>query len=431
MEFSDVRMSLKIDGESVTNSWVKKFDSSVTLRVEATPTAKYTVEAVLFTDSTGKVTRYAGASAAITTSKAGTISFETKKIASGETQAVQSGLFAGGLQMFYLTEDGRLYAWGSNADNVLGAGADVANVLRPTLVKENVAQISVCQSNDNENNNNSIVAAILTKDGEIMTIGANIGSLGRASGGSGWGYVDFDGNPVSVSVGYDHLLILDDTGTMWGIGNNSYGQLGTVNAGGSATELQKVATNVKMISAGRRNSAWIDNSGRCYVLGDARWNKFRSSTDNITTPYLLLSNVSYISSGEHEMILVDEEGRLYYAGWRSINGFGQGNGTAGAAQLSISDVSKASIHFGNMIILTERGEAYVYGINTGNAIGGTYTSGVPHKLVSSGVKDVAAGYDFIAYQLEDGSIKITGGNAYGQGGNGSTSEYVSSTVTIK
>jgi len=197
------------------------------------------------------------------------------------------------------------------------------------------------------------------------------------------------------------------------------------------TSLQKVATNVRMISAGRRNSAWIDNSGRCYVLGDARWNKFNDSTANITTPYLLLSDVSYISSGEHEMVLVDNDGKLYYAGWRSLNGFGQGTGTRGAAQLSISDVEKASIHFGNMIILTERGEAYVYGINTGNAIGGTYVDGTPSKLVTAGVTDVTAGYDFIAYQLSNGTIKVIGGNAYGQGGNGSTSEYVSSTVTVK
>lgn len=427
--FPEARLNVKIDGAAITNSYVKKFDKSITVKVEATPKTGFELVAIVFTDSSGKTTRYTSGTATITTSVAGEISFETKKVSSGVSLTVHSGIVSGGLQMYYLSPEGKLYAWGSNANNVLGVGTSVDVAKKPVLVRENVAQIEVCHSNDVENNNNSIMAAILTKDGEIYTIGA--GSVVPIGSSSAWKLLEYDGNPVALSVGFDHLLVLDKDGSVWGIGNNSYGQLGKTNEGGTVNSFIKIASGAVMVSAGRRNSAYIDSNGNCYVLGDARWNKFSSSTDNITTPYKLLSGVSYISSGEHEMIMVTEDGKLYYSGWRSIQGFGQGTGTGGAVQLNITGVAKASIHFGNMVILTESGAMYVYGINTGNAIGSSITSGTPAKLVNSGVTDVAAGFDFIAYMTSEGTIKITGSNAFGQAGNGSVSDYVSeSTVKI-
>ncbi len=421
-EFSEARLVVKIDGSAVKPSYTKKFDNSITFKVEATANEGFELVAIVFTDTSGKVTRYTGGTASISTSKGGEITFETKKNATDVSLSVHPGIVAGGEQMYYLTSDGKLYAWGYNINNVLGAGASTEKVTKPVLVRENVAQIEVCHSNDVENSNHNIAAAILTLDGDIYIIGA--GTIAPLGAASTWKLVEFDGYPVSISVGYDHMLVLDKDGGVWGIGNNSYGQLGTPNVGSTVESFRKIADNAVMISAGRRNSAYVDQNGDCYVLGDARWNKFRSSTDNITSPYKLLSGVTYISSGEHEMIMVTESGNLYYAGWRSIQGFTQGTGTSGAAKLNVTGVEKAAIHFGNMVILTESGAVYVYGLNTGNAIGSSVTGGTPSRLISSGVKDVAAGYDFIAYMLSDGTVKVTGSNAYGQAGNGTTSEYV-------
>ena len=431
MSFSETRLNVKVDGTSVSTSWVKKFDSSITVTVTATAKTGFELIAIVFTDSSGKVTRYTGGTAQITTTKAGEITFETKKQATAVDLSVHSGIVAGGCQMYYLTPEGKLYAWGNNNNNVLGAGTSLAQVTTPKLVRENVAQIEVCHSNDLENSNNNIMAAILTLDGDIYTIGAGTVS-GVTTTSSGWTLLEYDGMPVAISVGFDHMLILDKDGTVWGIGNNNYGQLGKANAGGSVTSFQKIATGATMISAGRRNSAYVDSNGDCYVLGDARWNKFRESTDNITTPYKLLSGVSYITSGEHEMLLVTEDGKLYYAGWRTLEGFGQGGGSFGAKQLSISGVAKAAIHFGDIAILTESGALYGYGINSGNCIGGNVTGGAPTLLIRSGVRDVAAGMSFIAYVDSNGNIKVNGSNTDGQAGNGTTSEYVSwATANIK
>ncbi|MBO4261882.1 MAG: hypothetical protein J5921_04615, partial [Clostridia bacterium] len=269
----------------------------------------------------------------------------------------------------------------------------------------------------------TVAAAVLTLDGEIYTIGGSAQSAGRTGTLTTWGVVEYNGNPVDISVGYDHLLVLDKNGDVYGIGNNSYGQLGTANYQNSTEHFQKIASGAVMISAGRRNTAYVNANGDCYILGDGRWNKFNDSTDSLTTPYKLLSGVTYIESGEHNLVLVDEAGTAYYAGWRDIGSFVQGGGSHGAGiVLQNKGCTQASIFFSNMLMLTETGAVYVYGLNEGGAIGSAVTGGASSCLISSGVKQVAAGFGFSAFLMNDGTVKILGDNSCGQHGNGNTNE---------
>lgn len=431
VNFPETRLNVSVNGEAIQSPRIERFDESVSVTVTAEAKEGFELIAIVFTDVDGKVSRFTGGKADITTGKSGDISFETKKLKRQTELTVRSGIVAGGCQMFYLAPDGKLYAWGSNSNNVLGAGVSKALITEPKLVKEGVAQVEICHGNDMENNNDNVMAAILTLDSEIYTIGAAT-VPGVTPGRSSWAPLDFDGVPVEISVGYDHLLVLNKDGSVWGIGNNSYGQLGKEDEGGSVTKFRKIADGAVMISAGRRNTAFIDKNGDCYIMGDGRWHKFRESEENITTPYKLLSGVSYISSGEHELLMVTEDGGLYYAGWRSVIGFSQGGGSRGAQKLDISGVTKASIHHSNIAILTESGALYVYGTNVGGCIGGAVTGGAPEMMIRSGVKDVAAGYAFIAYIASDGSVTVNGSNSEGQAGNGRISDFEShSVVKIK
>ena len=431
VSFSQTRLTVSVDGEQIQDLWSRKFDDSLTINVTAKANEGFELKAIVFTDRDGTIRRYEGGSAAITTKISGEISFETKKIRQSVDLKVNSGIVAGGCEMYYLSPEGKLYAWGSNYNNNLGAGMDSSNVLTPKLVRENVAEIQICHSNDYENRNDNVLVAILTLDGDIYTIGsATVPGVNTVS--TAWTLLEYDGTPTHISVGHDHMLILDKDGSVWGIGNNSYGQLGKENEGGSIQTFRKIADGAVMVSAGRRNSAYIDANGDCYVLGDGRWHKFRDSEENITTPLKILSGVSYITSGEHALLLVTEDGGLYYSGWRALNGFSQGEGSHGPKKLSVTGVTKAAIHHGDMAIMTDSGALYGYGINNTGCIGEPAVSGTPALIVSEGVKDVAAGYAFIAYLDADGVIRVNGSNAEGQAGNGTISESVEwSEVIIK
>jgi alpha-tubulin suppressor-like RCC1 family protein len=226
---------------------------------------------------------------------------------------------------------------------------------------------------------------------------------------------------ADISLGHDHLLIVDTDGNLWGIGSNSYGALGTTNLGGNVTSFVKLDTNVAFASAGRRSTAYVKNDGTMWGLGDNRWKKMsQSHGDQIHSPAQIAKDIEFMDSGEHEILAVDHVGKLYYAGWRTVNGFGQGNGNNPTFAFMMDNVAKAEIYHANMVILTVNGEAYVYGLNVENGIGDSaVTNGTPKKVLE-GVLDVAAGYGFTAYLMEDGTVRIQGNNNYGQAGNGTT-----------
>ena len=432
--FNAERAEVTFNGEAVAASGaeyvfeVEPGNQNVTFKVEAAAKEGYSVSSIAFMPTVGETQTVQGDRAEFTVSSSGTLIVNTKSNGTQSPVAgVQSGITASGYSSYYLTETGDLYAWGLNENGILGIPGS-GKISVPTLVASGVAKVEVCHSNDCENNNNATMMAYLTLDGELYTVGNNsAGQLGR--GGTATddrvGRVSFDKKIVDISVGHDHLLVLDEEGVLWGVGSNTYGQLGKSNEGGTTSKFQMVASGVKLIAAGRRNTFYTDQNNVCYVLGDNRWQKFGTDKDRYNTPHQLLRNVAYMSTGEHQIVLVTANGDLYYAGWRTLNGWGQGTGSGGAVKLT-GGVRKAVLHHGNMLILKTDGSVWGYGSNMGGALGSVNaTSGTPGKMISGGVKDIASGYQFSLFLFEDGTIQAQGDNVYGQAGNGKTGGSVS------
>ena len=429
VSFSSARAAVSCNGRTMSPNEILRFDSdSLTIRIEARALDGYTLTAITWTGHDGQtqtvtVTGQQG-DAHFTVTGSGTVAVYAKRIKSGDDSPASGTLIAGASYLFYLTETGDLYAWGDNRGGVLGLDTTADAVSKPTLVMRHVVKVATTSGIDLENGNTAWMTAILTQDGRLYTVGANgAGQLGRHGTVSDTrlGLVSFDGQIRDISVGHDHMLILDTDGVLWGIGNNSYGQIRA--AGGNSTSFVRIADHVTTMSAGRRSTLYIDENGNLYGLGDNRWNKMvAGGADRLTTPTLLRSGMVSVSAGEHECLAIAENGDLYYAGWRDVAGFGQGNGNNPAFVKLMGGVSSASLYFADIAILSESGDVYVYGLNNDGAIGQAVTGGQPRKdqSVGAGVIAVAAGYDFTAYLYEDGSIRVRGGNRYGQAGTGQT-----------
>jgi hypothetical protein len=426
--FNSVRAAVSCNGETVTTDTRLRFEGdSRTLRIKAAARTGYTLTSIVWTGSDGKtktVTADTGqGEATFTVTCSGTVSVYAKKNTSGEEDVPTGTLVAGATYLFCLTEDGDLYAWGDNRGGVLGLNSSAATVTKPTLVMKNVAKVATSSGCDFENGSTAWMTAILTRDGKLYTVGANgAGQLGRngTSDDEKRGLVSFSGKIKDVSVGFDHMLVLDENGVLWGVGNNSYGQIRA--SGSSSTSFVRVADHVVTMSAGRRSTLYINENACLYGLGDNRWNKMLAGAgDRLTEPTLLRSDAVTVSSGEHECLVVTESGDLYYAGWRDLGSFSQGGGNNPSFRQLMSGVETASVYFGDVAILSESGDVYVYGLNNGGAIGSAVTGGTPRKLnVGDGVIAVAAGHNFTAYLYEDGSVRVKGDNTYGQAGTGKT-----------
>ena len=423
LSFNPDRVDVYVNGEKVSSGTQFRFeDKEREFDVSVTVKTGYTLSGIVWTANNGATQKEEEkTSATFKISSSGTISIYAKRDRTGDVDT-QGQLIAGPTYMFYLTGSGELYAWGDNRQGVLALNSSGGTIATPTFVMNNVAKVSTTQGAAYENGDLVWMTAILTKDGKLYTVGCNsCGQLGRngKTDDMRLDVVPFNGKITDVSVGYDHMLIIDDKGVMWGIGSNSNGQLGAKNQGGTTQTFQKVAENVAMISAGRRSTVFVDENDKLYGLGDNRWKKLSQNYgDIVTTPVLMLENVVYVDSGEHQMLAVTENGDLYYAGWREFNSFNQGGGNNPTLRKVMSGVEKADIYFANLVILSENGDAYVYGFNQEGGIGSSAVTGGFTKKIYSGVVDVAAGYGFTAYFCDDGSIRVLGDNTYGQGGTG-------------
>lgn len=428
VSFNPTRLTVKIDGENMDNGNVLVFDGdSKTYKVAITVKDGYEFIEAVVTLRDGTKKTYTTPSFSFVASMSATLTVTAKKTYSGGSSPADGTIVAGASYMFYLSPDGELYGWGDNTNGVLGLGADVTSVSKPTFIMDNVKKISTTDSTNYEQGNTTWATAVLTNDGKLYTVGCNnMGQLGRAGGSVEYtfGLVSFNGVITDVSMGYDHMLIIDDKGNLYGIGNNNYGQLGATNAGLKVTFFQRIATGVKMANAARRTTVYVTNSGDMYGLGDNRWNKLdANAADSISSPIKIMSKVKFIDSGEQQLLVITEDGALYYAGWRTFSGWGTGNGNSPAFyKVASSGVVDADIYYDNMVVLMSNGDVYVYGNNTGSALGASSTNGqlVKSSLIEN-VVNVAAGYSFTAYMTADGILYTHGLNTHGQGGNGTMS----------
>ena len=427
VSFHSGRADVTVNGETVENGTVIRLEQGETKTLNIVATAKegYVVTSITFTDKEGNAHTVEGNRLVLKTGQPGTVSISSQRIVTNPDAFKNATITAGATYLFYLTGDGDLYAWGDNRYGVLGIGPTPTVVDVPTYVMSGVAKVVTSSGNAYENGDTTFATAILTTDGRLFTVGRNTcGQLGRngSADDANLGLVELDFKVKDVSMGHDHLLIVDEKGNLWGIGSNSYGALGTTNVGGNVSSFVKLDTGVAFASAGRRSTVYVKNDGTLWGIGDNRWKKMsQSHGDQIHTPIQMASNIEFVDSGEHQILVVDHTGKLYYAGWRSVAGFGQGGGNNPTlASLMSGGVKKADSYFGNVVALSEDGKAYVYGLNTENGIGNNaYTDGAPRQIME-GVQDVAAGYGFTAYLMEDGTLLIQGNNSYGQAGNGTT-----------
>ncbi len=426
VSFHSGRTDVTINGEAIQNGTIIKLEDGETKTLHIIATAKegFVVTGITFTDKEGNVQSVEGSQVILKVGKSGSISIATKRLVEDPDALKNATIVAGATYMFYLTGDGELYAWGDNRYGVLGLNVPDSIVKMPTHVMSGVAKVVTSAANAYENGDSTFTTAILTTDGRLFTVGRNTcGQLCRngTSDDANLAEVKLSFKVKDISIGNDHMLLVDTDGNLWGIGSNAYGALGTTNLGGNVTSLTKIDTNVAFASAGRRSTVYVKNDGTLWGVGDNRWNKLsQNHGEQIHAPVQMASNIEFLDSGEHQILAVDHTGQLYYAGWRTVNGFGQGGGNNPTLAPVMSGVKKADIYFGNMVILSDDGKAYVYGLNTEGGIGNlAITDGTP-KQILEGVLDVAAGYGFTAYLMEDGTLCILGDNNFGQAGNGTS-----------
>jgi YVTN family beta-propeller protein len=276
--------------------------------------------------------------------------------------------------------DGTVWAWGANGQGQLGVNYPLTERAPVQVVGlTDIQAISASQTGHH--------SLAVHYDGTVSGWGRNgNGQIGDGTTTQRSLAVAVSGltGVAAVAAGSTHSLALKSDGTVWAWGGNAFGQLGDGTMIDRLTPVQVTGlTNIEAIAAGAFFSLALKNDGTVWAWGRNDVGQFGdgTTTDRSLAAATGLTGVNAISAGPTWALALKSDGSI--SSWGS-NAYGQlGDGTT-TPRLSPVTVS-----------------------------------GIP---LSNGAIAVAAGGGANYALLADGSVRAWGRNAYGDLGDGTTTE---------
>ncbi|SEL27203.1 RCC1 domain-containing protein [Paenibacillus sp. OK003] len=186
---------------------------------------------------------------------------------------------------YALSSEGEILAWGYNYD--LGNGSlDLGYIPSPVLIKRDQKLTDIILVDGGEHYGTAV-----RKDGTVWSWGVDsYGQLGvgasklrqkiYASQVKGPGDVGYLKNIVSVSAGRNHTVAIDEDGTIWTWGKNSFGELGKpdILSSNIPVHLSDAFNQVKAVSAGSSFTIALKSDGTVWGWGNNSYGQFGDGT---------------------------------------------------------------------------------------------------------------------------------------------------------
>ncbi|XP_063091963.1 regulator of chromosome condensation isoform X2 [Cavia porcellus] len=305
---------------------------------------------------------------------------------------------AGGMHTVCLSKSGQIYSFGCNDEGALGRDTSVEGsemVPGKVELQEKVVQVSAGDSH----------TAALTEDGRVFLWGSFrdnngvIGLLEPMKKSMVPVQVELDVPVVKVASGNDHLVMLTVDGDLYTLGCGEQGQLGRVpelfaNRGGrKGLERLLVPKCVMLKSRGSRGyvrfqdafcgayfTFAISHEGHVYGFGLSNYHQLGTpGTESCFVPQNLTSfknsTKSWVgfSGGQHHTICMDSEGNAYSLGRAEYGRLGLGEG---AEEKSIPTLISrlpcvSSVACGASVgyAVTKDGRVFAWGMGTNYQLG--------------------------------------------------------------
>ncbi len=347
------------------------------------------------------------------------------------SQAIPAGaqtvtqVTAGFYHTLFLKSNGSLWATGWNLYGQLGnsnysTAYPYGTDLPVQMVASNVIAVAAGGSH----------SLFLKSNGSLWAMGWNAyGQLGDGTTDNGNYETNrpeqiVASNVTAIAAGLNHSLFLKSNGSLWAMGDNSYGQLGdgTTDNGNYETNRpeQIVASGVTAIAAGYRHSLFLMSNGSLWAMGNNAYGQLGNATyDNTNQPVqIVASNVTAIAAGDQHSLFLMSNGSLWamgnnQAGQLGAPAVGATNSPDEIATNSVTAIAAGSAH---SLFLMSNGSLWVMGNNHYGQLGnGSYNNtNLPVQIMAGGVTAIAAGYGHSLFIKSDGSLWGMGDNLNGQ-----------------
>lgn len=218
---------------------------------------------------------------------------------------------AGDAHSLILKTDGSLWAMGSNFFGELGDGTPKTRRPRPVQIATAVTQVAARGRN----------SYFIREDGTLWGMGGNAASsLGDGTATSRRKAVRIAGSVCRVTAGGTCVFFIKTDRSLWAVGDNSHGQLGDGSTLGRNIPIQVASDVVEIASSPAginkpAHSLFIRSDGTLWAMGDNSFGQLGDGTStNRLSPVQVASDVCRIAAGSNYSLFVKHDGSLWAMG---------------------------------------------------------------------------------------------------------------------
>ena len=290
---------------------------------------------------------------------------------------------------------GNLYGMGGNVDGQLAAAFSY-NTNKPyeMIPTNNVIAVAAGYYH----------SLWLESDGSLWGVGEEVnGQLGNGTYGGGTDSthvpVEITNGVMAISAGSDFSLFLKNDGSLWGMGDEGSGQLGDGTYGTSpnySTNLPVQITNgVMAISAGFAHSLFIKSDGSLWAMGDNTYGELGNGNQNPANVPIEIEpgNVTAVAAGQYFSLFIMSDGSLWGMGYNPVGNLGNGTNRNSFFPVEIETNGVTAISAGGIFSLFIKSDGSLWGMgdNGNGQLGdGTISNTNRPVQITNGVTAIAA-----------------------------------------
>ncbi len=322
-----------------------------------------------------------------------------KDVDAGETHSMATSL------------DGDIYTWGS-----LSAEENDSNLSSRDIRSIPLGLLNT--KNAKDYNAGSFSSAIIDENSTLMIMGNNTLLANN------------DNDFKNISIGNKHNVVIKIDDTLWSWGKNNNGQLGNFGIFSQVELTQEYSKTSDWIyaSAGEDYTIALKNDGTMWgwgnnefgQIGNATYKEIRVPTQEDTNA----TNWKSLSAGANHSASIKEDGTLWSWGQNNSGELGDASNLSKVVATQESTASSwksVSCGYDHTIAIKDDGTLWTWGNNFYGQLGNSSTtnSNIPIQISTDKWNSISAGDKFSLATKEDGTLWSWGYNAYEQLGLGS------------
>jgi len=230
-------------------------------------------------------------------------------------------------------------------------------------------------------------------------------------------------------------MAIKSDGSLWGWGNNWYGQIGDGTKGNDRLNPIKIMDDVMQVSAGTNHTAAIKSDGSLWFWGDNYYGKVGdgpisgesvSIEDGISGgPVKIMDDVLQVSAGNYITAAIKNDGSLWIL--KTLDNEQTGDYETNEDRLKpvkiMDDVIQVSMGGYHTMVIKRDNSLWGWGHNSNGELGdGTTENKLNPVKIMDNVVQVSTSYWFTMAIKSDGSLWAWGRNKEGELGDGTTDD---------